>query len=312
MIKKRTVFLFAVLLLLMSFTILLTIVEEGKQHMSVDENAFAVEDTARIDMVIMKGKDFKTVLKKGRNTWTVNGKHPADPGMVKELLSVLHNVQVQKQVAPKDTENVIMRIRLLGTNVDVYAGENLLQSFMAGGEGGDNISYFARHGNELPVIVHIPGDATLFSGIFYLGENDWRTKTVFSSTGDLIHQIKVDYPAHPDHGFEINQADNSFQVTGINHPDTNRLMQYIHQFANIEAENFIHQGIYQQYDTLIFKAPFIKIQIQDTGSTTYISFYRPLPDKSVLGIMQNDQMAVFAYPKIKGLFVKRAELSMKK
>lgn len=313
MIKKRTVFLFVVLLLLMCFTILLTIVEEGKQHSAIDENAFAVEDTARIDMVIIKGKDFKNVLKKGRNAWSVNGNYQADAGMVKELLSVLHDVQVRQPIAPGNTEKVLKEITLLGATVDVYEGENLLKSFMAGGEGDNNISYFAQEGNGLPALVHIPGDDTFLAGIFYLGENDWRTKAVFPSNRNLIQQIKVIYPAHPDNGFEIKQSENFFQITGLNHPDTSRLMQYISQFSSIKAEAYINEGIYQKYDTLIAKLPFIKIQLQDSGSskTTSISFYRPLPDQSVLGIMENAQMAVFAYPKIKGLFVKREELSMK-
>jgi hypothetical protein len=216
--RQKNIRLLILLSVLMVTTIILYSWEPETSKTTVDKNLFSVTDTAEVDRIVITGENQRILLEKTGSTWTVNQKYPLDEGLRKVLLSVINRVQVQRPVSEMRQEDVIDMLREKGNLVEIFSGNQQVESYIAGGTMNQNTSFFMDPDQKIPYQVHLPGYESYVAGIFEISENDWRDRILFSSSFNSITRIELDYPDSAA-GFAIlNQKE--LQIQRVDNPDT--------------------------------------------------------------------------------------------
>lgn len=310
MLRKRSIFLFVVLIALMGLTLLLTTIEEKNQGIYEDEMAFAIDDVSGIDRIVMEGADINNELVKDKGIWRIQNKYEVDPAMAQVLLQALNEIRIKRPAPRNLSKRIASDLDKRGIHVKVYENKNLISSFLAGGDLEKRESYFSNTENGDPMIVYIPGYDSYVSGIFELKETDWRNRVIFQSNWTSLQHLKVTYPDEPSNSFEIVFADNFFNMPGIDQIDTAKMMSYIELYNYVEAENYIIQEKFPNLDSLLRTTPFVQIELNDMNNKkdNLLKLFKPVhADQTILGIVGHEQMAVLKFPKVQNLIKKRSD-----
>jgi hypothetical protein len=312
MLRKRSVFLFVILIALMGITLVLTSIEEQNQGFYDEDTMFAINDITKVDRIVMKGSDFRNELIKDKDRWRIQRKYYADPDMINVLLSALNEVRVRRPVSRNLVARISYEMDTRGVDVEVYSGNRLISSFVAGGDEDKRDSYFSFSRGGEPVMVYLPGYNTYLSGIFELKETDWRDRVVFNSNWTTLQSLNVSYPEDPDKSFNIVFENDFFSIPEVNSVDTTKMMSYIELYNYIEVENYAVGEKFPALDSIRRTTPLIQIKLKDLNSTKSNSLilYKPLDDnQTTLGVVGEGQLAVFKFQKIQNLLKTRQEFS---
>ena len=108
----------------------------------------------------------------------------------------------------------------LGVRVSLYAGDELQQEFIAGGNLNKTQAYFKTLGESECYIMTIPGYRVYASGIFELDESGWKDKLVFNFNWRNFQSLKATYPSASKNDFEIAMGKAYYEVKGVSAADT--------------------------------------------------------------------------------------------
>lgn len=310
MLRKRSIFLFIVLIALMGVTLVLTSIEEQNQGTFENDEVFAIEDVSRINRIVMEGPEERNELTKDKEVWRIQKQYEADPEMAEVLLKVLNEVRIKRPAPANLSGRITTELDNKGIHVKLYEGDSLIGSFLAGGDLEKRVSYFSNSESGAPMIVYIPGYSNYVSGIFELKEADWRNRVIFHSNWTSLQNVKVTYPEEPLNNFEIIFKDNFFDMPQVEQVDTAKMMAYIELFNYVEAENYISREKFPHLDSLLNTTPFVEFNVEDINSkkSNTLKLFGPVHhDKTILGIVGEGQVAVLKYPKIQNLIKKHSE-----
>ncbi len=301
--KTKNIALIIAILVLTGTAALLYFSGGPSRKVDFDETKFTIADTSRIHKIVIKGNSFTNTLQDSAGTWMVNHKYPLDPSMKKVLMAVLNRVRIHRK-APKNLKDSIARhLEKNGYRVSIYDANDLMQSYLAGGND-ISVSYFMGDDGE-PYVVHLPGYNSYVSGIFEVSENDWRDRFVFSTSWMGIKKLALDYTDDKDKSFIIRSGAGFPNVEGINKPDTSRLMQYINLFHTFAVDQYLDSGRVARYDSLSLTKPWAILTVDaiSLSSPCVVKFFPRLPgDRLLVGRLNENQIVLFSYDRIKEIF----------
>ncbi|CAN5198941.1 hypothetical protein BH23BAC1_BH23BAC1_35760 [soil metagenome] len=312
MLRKRSVFLFVILIALMGITLVLTSIEEQNQGFYDEDSMFAINDVSKVDRVVLKGSDFRNELIRERDNWRIQRKYFADPEMVNVLLTALNEVRVRRPAPRNLAARISNEMDTRGVEVEVYSGKRLISSFVAGGDEEKRDSYFSFSRGGEPMMVYLPGYNLYVSGIFELKENEWRDRVVFNSNWTTLQSLEVTYPQDSGQNFQILFQNDFFTIPEVSSVDTAKMMAYIELYNYIEVENYAVGEKFPALDSIRRTTPLIQIKLKDLNDSksNTLLLYRPLDDnQTTLGVVGEGQLAVFKYPKIQNLLKTRRDFN---
>jgi hypothetical protein len=301
--RKKNILLIAVLVLLSCTAIIQWISGYSLKKSDWDESMFATDDTARVSKVVMEGKSLYNSLEKINGTWWVNKKYKMDPSMSKVLMAVLYDVRVRRKPPKKLLPEIIDKLIKNGIKVSIFHDQKLVRSFTAGGNG-ISLSYFMGDPED-PYIVQLPGYDSYVSGIFDVSENDWRDRLILSTSWAGLKKYSLSYTGDLKSGFIIKSNGKLPQIEGIDLPDTSKLMNYLDQFQYFAADHYIDNGKIPGYDSLSHTIPWAMITVDAVSieKPVLIKFFKKgLHDPFILGLIDDNQLALFSYARIKEIF----------
>ncbi|MFC2125905.1 hypothetical protein ACFLU5_13965 [Bacteroidota bacterium] len=311
MYKNKNIKLSIILLALIVLSVILMTRGSRKQRLAVDKMYFSVEDTASIDRVEIRAEASENLLTRSMDQWQVNGKYMVDPSMKTVLLTVLNKVRAQRPVPANKIMEVSEELSENGIRVNIYSGNELIQSYISGGNG-VSISYFMKD-NDDPYIVHLPGYDSYVSGIFEVSENDWRDRFIFSTNWIGLKELKLEYPDVSAHNFTIETADIHLTIPGISQLDTTAMMEYIELFRYFQVDQFISQGDNPMYDSIFKTNPYALLSIDDTGfeNPIIIKFFQMDKEDPIMPCLIGDQPAILSSTRMNPIFKKRSDFEKK-
>lgn len=265
---------------------------------------FAVKDTASIDKIYIVDKQGSNVtLERKENGWMVNNKLLADPMQINLILETLHSVQVRRPVTKGEREEVVKSMAGEHQKVEVYRGNRLLKSFYVGGTTNDaEGTYYLLDGAETPYVVHLRYFRGILNTRFAFRENAFRSRGIFTYDPTEIEQIKVTYNKLPaDSNFTITGKGNYFQVNEVSNVDTNRLVNYVQNFAKVfytelAKETFVMSSVDSTLQQL-GKYATIEITASDKARSQTLDVYLGSheEDKYEVCVMHNPSDTVRVY-----------------
>lgn len=301
-----------IFLLLLAWTVVFFNLRDSGKRISVDENKFAVADTARIQRVILqKSSGEEIILDKGTNRWRVNDQYDLDPSMKTVLLAVLNQVRVKRPVPKNKIGSIDEDLDQKGNRVQIIMDDGKSKTFMAGGNG-ISISYFKYPGED-PYIVYLPGYESYVSGIFDVTVNDWRDRLIFQTSWLGLKELSIVYPDQPANNVVIKAENNLYRVENVADLDTVALMSYIDDISYFYTDQYINAGQIPAYDSIMKTKPVALFSVDAIGLKTpiHMQFYRPLPgDKVRLGVINGKDMCLFAEQRIRYIFKEKNDFSL--
>ncbi len=308
--RKKNIRLLIISAILLIATVMLYSIGEQRGGTNIATEKFAVADTASITRVEIRKNENVTVLSRESNRWLVNDKFPLDDGMRTVLLSVLNRVRVQRPVAEVIRAEVIDNLKQEGYQVSVFAGNQQLIEYIAGGDREANVTYFKRPAEEIPYVVHLPGYESYVAGLFEITENDWRDRIIMATNWNLIDSLRLIYPQNPESSFSIVLRNQNYEVPELAAADTSVLYNFMDHVSYILADRYINPQEYPQYDSLAQTTPLAILKVKEIveNEAEQIIFYPPLPGDNYLLGKTGEQLVLFELNRMRNILIRRKAL----
>jgi hypothetical protein len=312
--KTRNIRLMVILAMLALSAIVLGLTRNESKSTLENIDIFAVQDTARVDLISIIHKDKTIKLQKTDGVWILNDRYKAEQNIVRVLLSILKDADVVRNVPKTQAASISEMIRERGYLVEISADGKTLQSFYASGNENKTVSYMMPVDKAMPKTVNIPGYESYVAGIFEIPADDWRDRTILSTTWRALQRLDVDFAQFPEYSFAIEFKFNFLHIDGIEKLDTARMMGYIEQFNYLQADKYLARGQNEKYDSLLQTPETVTVSVTDINpeNSKSIHFYPLIPDDPMmLGYVKEDeQMVLFQADRIQTLFAVKAEFEL--
>jgi len=235
----------------------------GSNKLAFEPGAFAVQDTAAIAQITLNvpangGQPARqnTLARQG-NQWVLNNRYAVDVNIIRVLLSVLQQVQVQRPVAAAQAAQVNQLLATSGVQVQLNNAQGqVLGAFTAGGNNLKTRSYFKAQGgggNAPAYVVNLPGYNSFVAGIFTIPENDWRQRRVFPADPRQLTSFAVSYGAKgPAGSFAMQGMSWQYRLnnSAVQQPDTAGVFNWVDQASIFEVYQYVQPGSMPRLDSL--------------------------------------------------------------
>lgn len=260
---------------------------------AVDKEIFKVTELENIDEVTLASGNEKVVLKFDGTRWMVN-EHVADRNMIDVLFATLAQAEPKRPLASSLRDSVSNTLRTNGIHVSLISEGKVMKNFYAGGNTQKTQAYFLG-ADAIPYYMLIPGYRVYVSGIFELGENDWRDKYVFGFNWQNFKTMKVSFPDQPQQDFEVSKENNLFGIEGIK-TDTTRLSNFLERVYLLTVDRHILEPVSLE------EKPIMDISIFALGNLEYkISLFQQEGNREYRGLINGKSNAIFSTQKISPL-----------
>ncbi|MFZ9732012.1 MAG: hypothetical protein ACO3BA_01495 [Schleiferiaceae bacterium] len=259
---------------------------QSRDDLSPEAYDFAIADTASIDRIVLWDRSPDTaVLTREAGIWLINGAYPARPDAIEVLLETLYRVRLRGFAPDAATTNILSAMATYGVHVDVFAGDQTLKSFTVGTETPDMLgTYFLRDGFGRPVAVHIPGFNGYLSSRFFLREDLWRHRILWSNQ-EPVQSIAITYQDSAAANFELRNSASGWMLNGSEKADGMAAQALLKAVASSQYEGVIisTDGAYGMQDSLKALPPRVLVQVERTdGSINTLKLYHIAGDPEAL------------------------------
>ncbi len=247
--KKNLVIIFILGLIVVVGVMFL--LKDNKSTFSSKNTEFNLEDTSRVDLIVIKERNGKEIsLKKQGDFWIVENKsqsYIAHKKQVDLLLNTINRVRVKAPVPKEGRRTILADMASSAKEVIYYEGNKELKHFFIGADTPDNLGthMLLKDGDE-PFIVHIPGFFGYLSSRYTTDINVWRSKYLFTEHPQKISSIEIDYPSEKTKSFHLKKNQNKFLLT---HKATSKITEmtpavsksYFAQFKDFAVLRFLSE-----------------------------------------------------------------------
>jgi len=306
--KRENIRLLIILIALIAATVAVKTVG-GPRRVSFDPKLFSISDTSQINKVAITGPNFANILSKEKGPWMVNGKYPLDEGLRRTLLPVLKEIRIRRPVPDSRREEISAFLRDEGIKVEIFKDGALAKSFLSGGVKEEGLTWFMETSGAQPYVVHLPGYESYVAGLFEITENDWRDRIVLSAPRQTFRRLTLNYPEGTAQSFSILFDGLSIGMPGINDPDTARILNYLNLSEYLLADKYLDHGEYPVYDSIAAGNPYATLAVEKTTGRRDSVVFFPKQENNpfIAGKLEDGQIVLFEYDRIKGLFAKRED-----
>ena len=294
-INKRRFILLAVLTLV---TLVVFWWLQPENRLDIDQNIFRVDDLSSVSRVELASESSVVSLAFDGGQWRVNDRFDADANMIRVLFATLQQAVPKRAVASTRRDSVFHGLSESGVKVSLYSGDELRKQFYAGGNAARTQALFADPASQDVYVMSIPGYRVYVSGILELREQGWRDKFVFGFNWRNFRSLDVEFPEKPSENFNVSMSKDYFGIRGMN-ADTAKLNTFLDNLSLLIVEEYVLEP--KLTDSLQKVKPRVQFLVTDIGNRTYrLRLYQP-ESRSVLGLVQDSQAAVFEAGKIQPL-----------
>lgn len=297
--KKKTIYIILAAVLLIG-CLLLALAKTGvigNKEPNVD--LFAVKDTNNITKIFiadMSGEH--SLLVRHDDGWYVQDSVKAMTSKVNDLLSTIHNVELQQTVAKTAQSNINKMMSVNSVKVEIYQNapkfkifgipfftkERNVKTYYMGPSTMDNIANFAiLEGFDEPCIVHIPGFRGFLTPVYAYRPVDWYSCDLFSTKITRIQSLMVEDFENPENSYYVEKSGTRFfSLYNVHNEliadyDTARLLDMLSEYRDKNYESYITDMTEGAKDSILKNNHFKTITLTDVnGEKTTLDMYRKL------------------------------------
>ena len=213
----------------------------------------------------------KTVdLKRDGNAWTYNDKWKARPNAVENLMVVLKTVSLRERPANAAIKTMVKSLAAQGIKVEVYdkKGKAMKKFYVGGATPDERGTFMIMEGSNNPYVMHMQHAEANLRGVFFVGDKNWRDKTVFGFKGENVKSVSIDYPKNKNQSFHLNRSGKKWEVAPF-YPSTRKISrtvdidavdEFLAGFKSIGAEAF--ENDFAKRDSVLATTPFCTVEVE--------------------------------------------------
>lgn len=251
-----------------------------------NDSNFGYANTGKIDKIFITNSanhEHITITKVNEKEWRLNDKFDANMTQVDIILETLRKIKVKKPVSDKLLDDVVKRMVINGTKVEIYENGSISKVFYVGGNTQDEMgTYFYMDKAEEPYVCYIPGFNGYINNRFFTNLNAWRSKAVFRKTEEEIAEIKLQWSAEPQASFTIDNngsepvlSSNGKTFVNNTEANLNSIKSYLKCWENLCYEGFPIDLTPHKIDSIARTTPMLVMQLKDkAGKTTTLTIHR--------------------------------------
>lgn len=262
----------------------------------VNKDIFKVADLQAADRVVLESRNGKVALTFNGSRWKVNDRYDADRNMIEVLLATLREAEPKRPVAASLQDSLRSELTENGIRVSIYAAQNPLRRFIAGGNALKTQAYFMDEATREVYLMTIPGYRVYVTGILELTENQWRDKYAFGFNWRNFASLEAEFPERPAENFRVSMQGNFFNIEGMPRTDTAKLNTFLDHISLLTVNEYLEPGRFT--DSLTRAKPLMIIKVLDIAKKEYsLEIFRERTSQ-VPGLLQKKQGVVFNRLKI--------------
>ena len=237
------------------------------------DNIFHVNEISKITKIFLSDREGNTIeLVKDKYNWIVNKKYTVREDAIKTLLETINKIRIKHPVSNSASENVIKYIATTGINVEIFAEDQLIKSYIIGSSTPDHLgTYMIIKNTKKPYVIHMPTFNGFLSPRYgiqnnILNENSWRSTKVFNLQANKIEQIKYSDLLNPHNSYYLTTKP-IIMVLDHNNKEINynnkKIQKLLNSFKNLNCETYKNEKKKliesQQVEELIVNSDTLKI-----------------------------------------------------
>jgi hypothetical protein len=249
------------------------------------ENAFAWEDTARLQRIYLADLGEREILLERRpgGRWTVNGRFDARPDAVRTLLETVAQVEAKYPVAKAKYDLVVREIAGKHTKVELYTdGDKPVKVYYVGPPTTkDRGNFMQLEGARYPYVVHIPGLDGFVHTRYILDEDTWRDRAVFEVPPARVERLEVTYTLRPDSSWTLARSGEGYALSTslpryAERPVNDRAaLAYLGHWRRLHCEYYLND--WPQRDSVLRTAPICTLSVTERGGTPQVCYLYSKP-----------------------------------
>lgn len=261
--------------------------EKTPTSMVGQDRLFRVKDIENVTKIFIADRTgtTTTLTRKNEEDWLYDGKYPARPGAIRNLLDAVQKIEMKFKPADAAVKGMVADLATNGLKVEVYKGEDTpAKTYYIGGSTSDERGTYAiMEGSNQPYVVNIPSWEGNIRFRYSLKGDEWRDRAVFSEDVDDIQAVSIEYPLQKNKSFKLERTGrNAFNVDPyydltprINQEvSTGKVEAFLTGFENIGAEGFKNHIPIR--DSIRQLQPFATISLTNTSGETRSARFFPI------------------------------------
>ncbi len=255
---------------------------EASQLVTADRG-IAVKNITDVSKIVVKHVKLQPIVfTRAGGMWLINGKYPADPGIMVHIEKVLTGVRLLYVPPHNSIPTILKSVKENGIQVDVYLDngktpEKIIHigSDLQDGDG----TFMVLGGSKQAFAMHLPGLSGGLRSRFEQPLDNYRDKFIFQTPLEKIKSLKVIYPKDNVHSFLIeNKTD--LMLTPLMHrhaeghiTNKNFMKSYLSQFESLGAEKLMNQS--PEKERVLQSLPSCAIELaKKDGTKNHYAFYK--------------------------------------
>lgn len=176
---------------------------------------FAVQETGRLERIIMEDGDKRLELEKKEGKWILNGILETREEAVEQFFQTLQRIRIKSPAPAALSEELLAGFSDSSVKVSLSTGRSS-KTFFVYENGLRNEAYMMMENSEQPFAVDVYGYRGSVSNLFVVDEGYWRPNMLFSANPSHISSVRVEYSEKPSHSFLLEQAEkNRYKLTKL-------------------------------------------------------------------------------------------------
>jgi hypothetical protein len=266
MLEKQNKRLVISLVVLTAAITAFVFLDRDKQDFAVDKNLYSNIDLKSVDRVLIESPSGKSDLRYQGYRWKVNDSIDADRGLVEVLFATLQQAQPKRPVAESLQDSVAGVLRKSGVKVSLFAGNEKLKSFYAGGNEQKTQAIFIPEAGGEPHLMIIPGYRVYVAGIFEIPPVAWKEKLIFNFNWQNFAKLEARYK-NSSGDFDIMMDRGQVSIAQVPEADTAKLNSYLDQISLLTVDEYINRN--RMTDSLTGTSPLVNVTVSDIANRKY-------------------------------------------
>jgi hypothetical protein len=265
----------------------------------VNKALFRVDRLDEVDQVVLERGSDQVVLKFDGARWLVHNEM-ADRNLIDVLFATLQQAQPVRPLAQAQQDSVKQKLQAEAVHVRIMAGEEVLKTFLAGGNARKTQAYFFQPDEDV-YLMTIPGYRVYVSGIFELDKNGWKDKHAFQINWRNFQSLSASFPRSPADDFRVRFKDGFFSVEELPATDTTRLNDYLDAVSFLTVDSYVTDR--ELRDSLKAAPPVLTLSLRDVANRWFVLSLYPDPrdPTKIAGLIDSTQLAWFDRSTLEGV-----------
>ncbi len=205
---------------------------------------FAVQDTSKVDKIIISDQNDTLILERDSTNWRVNSLYKTNSQSIKLLLQTISLVQMKTPLPENAIEKITEKLRK-STKISIFSQKKQIKCYYLG-------EYIEKSGNyamlcqSKPVIIYIPSYDFDLHKTFNIEEKYWQSKILFNLQPSDIQEIAVtNYKKKTYFCLSRDSSDNFLlykdeSKTHATKPNNEAVNFYLSHFQNVPFQKFLN------------------------------------------------------------------------